>query len=176
MGVHKSYAVDRPSRCADSHAAGRLALYRRHSRPCKNADTGNLGRRVTPHLGARLERRFTLQIRDIAKSSRSAAVAHVLQLHEDPIGIGEVQLWRAFLRPTAVWAARCDVVTQWCDRTCGTLARLQSEALQRLYHDSGRNCLTVPHQCVARPFRFLAGSVTQVQTDPNRNPKPSANR
>src|SRR5207249_4177461 len=67
----------------------------------------------------------------VSHHPRAAAVAHVLQLDEDAVGVREVQLRRPFLRPAAVLHAHADVMAERTHRSGLTLARLDAVTLER---------------------------------------------
>src|SRR5438067_13302247 len=70
---------------------------------------------------------------DVTKEPASAAVARILQLHQQTIGIGEVELRRSAGRAAAILHAHGDVMTHRADRALRAFARLDADALERLH-------------------------------------------
>src|SRR4051812_21162956 len=73
----------------------------------------------------------TLQRRaDLAQQTGATAVAHVLELDEDAIGIGEVQLSCPVLRSASILHPHADVIPQRGHGPALILSWFESDALQ----------------------------------------------
>src|SRR4051812_49291906 len=80
----------------------------------------------------RIENRdLTPLLAQVAEEPAAAAVARVLELHQQPVGIGEVQLRRAAWRAAAILHAHRDVVPQRAGGCRRVVARLQAVTLER---------------------------------------------
>src|SRR5262249_28451594 len=103
-----------------------------------------------------LDRRATL-----AEPSRAAAVLHILQLHENPVGIREVQLPRSFLRTASILHPHADVVPHPTDGAGLALARLDAVALERFQDRVRIEVLEIHAEVIdARARRGAAAAAT----------------
>src|SRR5207248_4395084 len=75
-----------------------------------------------------------LRYTNFTQDTGATAVFGVLELNQQPIGIGEVQLGRALFRPAAIFHPQTDVVNERSWRSLRVPPRFDSVTLEDLDH------------------------------------------
>src|SRR5215472_12579425 len=79
------------------------------------------------------ERMDMSALADVAQVTRAAAVAHVLDLEKNAVGIGEIQFRSSFFRASAVLHAHADIRRQRAGGAARVASRFDAEICQDLH-------------------------------------------